>query len=456
MLYRPRMLARLFVPLPDEKGDYGGTSYDVPVIRASWTKNDPGHADELEIEVDYNDAGVDPRLLSGANVLFYLGDADESGGWQPLDEDLRFAGRIITPERSLRSDALRVSLKFLDYTSYFLAAKPVAVDALPLYRDTLSQAWRRLCESVPGADAFVDAIEFRGATDAVIGGAVASRFSQTSAHVPIQPNDDAWAIWANTCGMLGLITFFDVDRVVVTTEGDYFTAGDAPRLIWGTNIEELEERRQEDFAAVGIIIQSFDPQKGVIEAMWPPPGSPQLLKRNFIPKARKKAPTAKQQAQATAKLLAAEQRVAFVYPQTTDPAELLKIAKKVYAVRSRQALEGRLVTAEMRVDRASGAEFDLLSLSSGDVIEIRLLDDEATEKAGALATPDERIAYLVERGYQPQVAKIIAANIDTLGKSASLFHVKAVQVDFDNSGQGSFKVSIDFMNKIDAGATETG
>jgi hypothetical protein len=104
----------------------------------------------------------------------------------------------------------------------------------------------------------------------------------------------------------------------------------------------------------------------------------------------------------------------------------------------------------MVAETAEGDAFDLLGLGAGDTIEIRFVDDEDNKLVQKLATRGEREAYLVGRGYDPEIAAIIAANAETLSKRASLFYVKGVSVTMGSSEDGgSFELEITYCGKID-------
>ena len=79
-IWRPRMAASITIPVAGS-GQGGGPddtlTIPIDIRRASLLSNDHNHADTLELTVDWKDAGVDPRLLSNATVLFYLGNADD-------------------------------------------------------------------------------------------------------------------------------------------------------------------------------------------------------------------------------------------------------------------------------------------------------------------------------------------------------------------------------------------
>jgi hypothetical protein len=87
MYYRPRMAARLSVPVwgssqerIEQEDGSGLIEFEVNVRKASISRNDHNHADEAEITVDWLDAGVDPRLMSNAIVEVFIGNADDDGG----------------------------------------------------------------------------------------------------------------------------------------------------------------------------------------------------------------------------------------------------------------------------------------------------------------------------------------------------------------------------------------
>lgn len=440
-VYRPRALLRLTVPLPTGDG-FEPFTYDVDVSRVRLERNDHNHADSLDVEVDWIDAGVDPRWIAGGTCELYMGSADDFGDWGPSDDNLRFVGRMVRPARELRSDSLRVSLLFHDYTSFFLLAKPFASSGVPLYSDTLQAAWARICDQVPGVEALKDNLEFRGlsAPGPRVSSAVAARF-QKLGKVPVKPGVDAWAVWQQVVGMMGLISFFEGDRCVVTTATDYFTGSSTPALVYGRNILNFREERNNDRGIRGVGITSYDPLTGKsLEAIYDP----------LAGKRKAKKPAAKKKGGAKTALVDTTEVDFFQFPGVTNPEQLEVIARRVYEERSRQELEGSVSTADMTASTTTGDEADLLSLRSGDTIEVRFMDSEDAAFVRVMESVGDRTAYLVDRGYSEPVANIIAANVDRMTDKSSLFYVKSMTVDMESTEDGgSFNVDIQFINKID-------
>lgn len=448
-LYRPRALLRLTIPLPKGGGEFEAFTYDVPVLSARHVSNDHNHADTLAATVDWLDAGVDPRWIAGGTCEYYCGHVETGAELEPSDDTLRFVGRMVKPARSSKGDTLSVTLDFHDYTSFFLLAKPVATDGIPLFSETLEEAWRRLCDNVPGAWELFDNIELRGLSSTpVLGKAVAPRF-RGKGRLHVQPGADAWSIWQQAVGSVGLVSYFDRDRLVITTTEDYYTGNAPPRLVWGRNLLDFTEERNNDRALRGVGITSFDPIAGeAIEAIWNPLAAVrQKLTRKTAAKGFQGRSRSKSKA-----IDEAKDADIFAVPGLADYDAALALAKRVYEERSRQELEGTAVTVDMTAPDANGDEFDLLALRSGDTLDVRFLDTEDSLFLRSFSSPQDRAAYLIERGYTEPVARIIAAHVDRMTDKSSLFYCKTVTTTLDSTPEGgSFRVEIAFANKIDPG-----
>jgi len=216
-VYRPRMAAELSVPIFGARADKiaqnatdSCITIPVRVNKASLLRNDHNLADELSISAEWNDVGIDPRMLSSAAVKFWLGDAADGGPWQPTDADLRFAGVLRSVERvASEDDGMTVSLAFQDFTALFIEAKHYPPNALPSLSMTLSEAWELICDNtgplnadgevVSTVTALRDRLVFRGdAADLVIGSAVAPRFRKLGC-VQIAPTRTRGASGSSAC-----------------------------------------------------------------------------------------------------------------------------------------------------------------------------------------------------------------------------------------------------------------
>jgi hypothetical protein len=436
MPYRPRALAVLTVAGADD----APVTFPVRVRRAVLDSNDHNHADTLRISAEWRDAGVDPRLLSDATCDFYLGSADDTGRWRPGPASLRFCGIAVRVGRVAEEGSGFVAeLDFQDYTRFFLKAKPFGSSGIPDYAQTLDAAWRRIVGQTPGADVLSDRLVLQGVDSyPTLGNAVAPRFAKLG-KVPTKPETDAWAVWQQCVGMLGLISYVRKDQVIVTTATDYYTAGDPPRLVWGRNLLSLAESRDADRAGRGVGLTSFDPLSGTtIEALFPPLGDPRVM-RNKVAAAKAGDPAAIRQA---------EERDYFAYPGVTKVDLLLTLAERVWEERSRQELEGTLRTAEMNVATQSGANFDLLSLGAGDVLRVEF-EQKDKEALSAIPTTQGRIAYLTRRGYSEGAATVLTQNMATFATLDPSFFTKRVTTTYEGVDEsGTFQIDVNYCNRI--------
>lgn len=461
------MFARLTVPVlgrqkkaQDDNGSTDALTLPVRVRRAHLISNDHNHADELKLAVEWADAGIDPRYLSSATVEFYLGEADDNLDWVPTADDLRFVGVMTRPQREARGgEGLSVELEFLDYTTLFLEIREFATAGVPYLDMTLSDAWRLICDYTGSADvrtgtfsstvsALRDRLVFSGeAKDVQIGKAVAARFRHLS-KVQVKPRSDAWAVWQQCVGMVGLISYIYLDTCVVTTATDYYagpgqldgtsTAIDPPRMIYGLNISGMSEARNPLRGGKAVGITSFDPLTGTtLEVVYPPIGDARVFRKKIA---------AKKRGNPTALRLASDIEY-FTYPGVTDLDALTDIARRAYEERSRQEIEGTIRTAEMETDRMSGAAFDLLRLKSGDVVRIEF-DQETKDALANLGSDAARVAYLVEHGHSEDLARLVVANCDDFVRLSPAYFVKRVATTLD-SGSETFELEINYCNRID-------
>lgn len=436
-----------------EEEDDSVTTLALNPTKFSFERNDHNAADTLHVTIPLKDAGLDVRLLQNAVGVFYLANADEQGRWQPDPKNARFAGILTKPTRSMpEEDSRTFEMEFLDYTTLFLEAKPFGTSGIPKFSMSLAEAWRTVVSQTPGAEVLADRLVFRGlaAPGPVLGTAVAKRFSKLG-RVPTKPRTDAWAVWQQCVGMMGLISFIELDTCVVTTTDAYYTNKTPPRLIMGLNVRSMTEHRT-PFFRKGIGLTSFNPATGeTVEALWPPLGDPSIQKKTI--KAKKVKATAKSSTPKSDPAVTArnnEDREYFTYEATSDPALLTAIAKRVYEERSRQEVEGTISTCEMQVEAVNGTDFDLLTLGSGDNVRIELAQaDKSMLMSMKLEgqTTEQMASYLVAKGYDHDVALLMAKNVAQLFTLNPVFHVKKVATSADGDA-GEYAAEITYCNRI--------
>lgn len=465
--YRPRMLAVLEVPVYgpiDERKELAASreTVKIPVRcqRATLTSNDHNQPDELELTVDWADAGVDPRLLSSAVVYFWMGDAGQSGHLAPSPETLRFVGVTTDIERSLSDSGKEITMKFDDFTAFFLRSKPFPASGLPNFSMTLKEAWELICEntgyydiesdeiytSVAGLSSRIVSRGDKTDLNAPIGAHVGPRFAKLGKVQP-KPGSSAWDVWMQIVGSLGLFSFIRKQDCVVCDAAAYYTDDTIPRFIWGRNILSMRERRDTREGGKRLMVSGFDAAThSILEAYYPPrdagirvkkPGKPKKGDDGLVP-------------------IQNYEPMPYIF-EVADQAALDSVAKRAWEEKQRQELTGTITTAEMFVDTMSNSEADLLELVSGDVIRVEFEEDVR----GALSQldPAQRETYLIEvAGYQPRVARLLTRSYDSFGALKPEFCVRSVKttLEVDDKG-GSYEVEINYVNRIqESGGTYGG
>lgn len=466
-LYKPRMTAILTVPkfgasrAEDEKLG-GADTVTVPIMvrRANLVRNDHRTADILNVSCDYVDCGIDPRLLRQANINFWLDDLSDIVSDQTVLEP-QFQGIAMRAHRiSKEGGGIVVDLEFHDYTALFLAAKPFSSEGIPKFTDTLRQGWQRICDNtgwyspaehktISNVEIFKNALVFVGVDESAVGpiGAGISDRLRRLGEIPAQQGktSNAWDIWQHCVQMLGLLSYIDGDKCIVSTTTEHFakTREDskkkAPILRWGSNVLEVDETSTSKFLASGLCLSSFDPLRHrVIESFYPPVGDKRIFVKRAVAKRKHFDPN---------DVLPQSDSYEYLeFHQVHDQAQLDLVAKAAYDEFSRQNVEGTVKTTEMRVQNSDGEDFNLLDLRAGDSIRVDadLLDKE--NLSGRFPLEVDRVFLLTQQGYSESGAKIIAHSLDALKSLDTIFHVKQINVAVEDE---KFELSIEYHNLVD-------
>jgi hypothetical protein len=403
-------------------------------------RNDHNTADALTMTVDWTDAGADPRVLDDGVLSLYVGQANDLGHWTPSGNDLRFVGMLKENDGTRQIDtAGRITLSAVDYTTLFLNAKPFGSSGIPDYSQTLQEAWARICSQTPGAEALASSIVLLEVPASLkLGDAVSERFARLG-QVPTKPDTDAWAVWQQCVGMLGLISYMQLDTCVVTTSTAYYTENDPPVMVWGTNLLRWNENRNSAEARKGIGLTSFDPLTGTtLEAFYPPVGDERVNHKAARARGRRAAAAVRQ----------SEDREYLSFPGITNLEALTDIARRVWEERRRQELVGTIETAEMETETTNRRTFDLLNLGSGEALKVQV-DPESRQLLASLGTREKQWRHLVDRGYSKDAADLIVLNYAEFAQLEPVYHTKNVRISMSvEPDGGSFRISVDYCNRI--------
>lgn len=461
--YSPRARVRLIVPAFGSSRAQAAQiaqaniaqEIEVRPKRVEVIHNDLHTADEATVSCDYDDSGIEPRLLRNSIIKIWIEDGEID-----VDKDLpRFIGIVIDVNRRMNGESSpEVVLRAQDYTRIFLTTA-YPTDKIPSLNSTIRGAWDQLCDNTGWWDADQQKIistvsELKGKQllikDPALEGvtfadAVTGRVKSLGS-LPVQNGAiKAWTVWQHIMLYLGAVSYIDGDKCVVTTTTEHYRNSQAAALVWGQNLIELSETLNPQVASVGMCLQSFDPLNGkMLEAFYPPPGDPRIkTKRTRATKAQP----------ASVNVYATENSTTYEYYEyhhVHDQKTLDDCCRRAYEERVRQELQGTLRTSEMFVEDSSGIVRDLLDLRAGNTIKV-VVDADILTSLGETPS-DQRIAYMLSRGYSRNVAELIVGNIEALKTLDNFFHVKTNHVTLE---EGNFEISLEFYNLISIDGVKT-
>lgn len=405
------------------------------IVDYAWTKNGHRVADELKVQIGWKEGGVDPRIIKNGRGAFWLWDTNAEDF--DAKKHLRFTGICKKAKRTLSESGWVVEMTFHDYTTMFIANKPMKTSGMPEWSDTLATVWERICDntgwtdpgdekkivtSVPG---FRKQIVFTRPDIAArtLGELVPKRFHALSKPQPKQ-GASSWDVWQWCVGALGLISYIDKDVCVVTDTTEHYKAANAARAIYGHNIHTLEEEVDATVTSKGILLKSFDPLQGrVIEAFYPLPGDERLkTPRSAV------RPKSEGGSSVTANEVSADYEEHNRY-DILDQAALDRNAKEAYEERSRQEIKGSFKTGEVILEAVDGTNASVFDLISGDAIAVEIDNGLKDTLRGLEGGEAAQIRYLVDHcDYDEDVATLIARNLDVPEIDAPTFHVESIHV----------------------------
>ncbi len=177
-----------------------------------------------------------------------------------------------------------------------------------------------------------------------------------------------------------------------------------------------------------------------MEAFYPPPGDARL-------KQHRSAVGKKSDGGAT--VTANEQSgdyEEYTRNDIIDQRVLDSTAHSAYEERKRQEMQGSFHTSELQALGKDGQMVNLLDMRAGDAIGI-VMDTTDDQRQAILDIDDEegRVAYLKNLGYDPDVAKLLAANVGDTDLNDNTFHIKSLEVDLKHD---SFDLTVSYHNLI--------
>ena len=433
-------------PLPKQ-------TYTISVVpkRVRVDINSYTEADTFDMDVDYKTFPFDPRGIRSCQVSIHMQNMEKLTGSDgkpviiaPSKDNAIFLGFADVSKMNLDETSRTVNLTGRDYTGLYIdQIWPGETVALTLPVD-------RVIASIIGrlkatGDITVD--NRTGSPVLPILAAFYPDFGALSGKRNARKKETYWDVIQDICAKAGLISYIELDKLVITKPRTLYNDQATAAMAYGKNLKNLEITRnfgkQKGF---NIVVRSIIGK--TVETVEIPKDSKTLPGAGDYIRLPKQTTNGAQidpnQEEAIAPV------IAFSVANVRDRSHLISIGEGIFEEMSRQQLEGRFSTSDMQAPLNSDRPllgdaqcFDLLKLRNGSPIQISI-ENSDLKKIQTESSLAEKAQYLAERGYDKNVALILAK---TLGKLTTPFYTRAVQFSLDSTS--GFNVDVDFVNFID-------
>jgi len=257
------------------------------------------------------------------------------------------------------------------------------------------------------------------------------------------------------CTMAGVVPTFRGYRLELAAPDtlDQWSAGDVNRMVYGSNIEDLElEHRMAGASAKAVEVRSFDPDTGkVVAARYPEDAAREGAQEPGALNAA--APSGPINIPPGSSAVDEKSPIVQFVRGVKDVARLRDIATQVFKETARQELSGRLVTKDLSTVEGRGAGVaDLLALRAGDPLTI-IVAPPTEAAAGSFLQRLARLpfadasALLVRSGYEREVANRLVVQIIS-ARRPLVYRVRAVL--FTWTIDAGTQTEVQFINYIEA------
>lgn len=448
-------------PLSGDTLEFNCIPKDVTVSINDYTK-----ADTFSCTLDYKNFPFDPRTIRSLGVSIFLEDIlaqvqERSGApkqIQPIHNlKLNRSNAVFlgfADEDTIRFDEenREVSFEGRDFTSLLIDTPWDSKQTLQkntFFENMIQNILVRLPST---KDIKVD---LRGIDDIPPLARLEPDYNPLSGEKNRKKNETYWDVIQDLARIAGLIIFMELDKLIITKPNALYDKSEVKHFVWGKNLTNLEFKRKlgrtKDFN-VGVRSLAVE-NKEVVEAIIPREGTYAWSISTGIPLKDVKTVTYDTHGKKQEKVAPA---IMFRVPNIRNKAHLVSVGENIFEELSRQQIEGSLETGDMVVktgERQEGpfassfmsfmSDFDITKIRIATPIELRI-EDEELRMLQRTKGMNNKIAYLMGRGYKFKVASAIASAMD---RFSTTFYTKAIE--YRLSANEGFSCNINFINWIE-------
>lgn len=505
-VFYPAARAILQIVFRSPDGSADGPEHLIPILpkKATVHINSYRQADSFEMTFDAADLPVDPnRVLAGFTEIYlfemlpgmqksravvsrqFTTEEEAAGGrWAgalAATEDerkaavLRFkgegtpliAGLFDEHDLEMSGDGKWVTITGQDYTSFLLAKQWPPTPAGNAQRVPSGQKLHFILKSLlakadPGkrlslrVDRHIDKTKIP-----VVG---KKETSPNGRGIPVKADTSYWEVMYKLAVRHGYILFVEGLEVVLSTPRNItdLATADIRTLAWGGNIERINlKRKLMRQKSARIVIQAYDDRtRKTITVEYPPHGKKSGEKLQLKDKGKKQTThtekrggaAKKAPVKAAAKTVQGDDEYTIVPVfGITDEEILRRAAEGLYHLNGHSEREITVLTHDL-MDLGDPSRDppvppqSLLRLRSGDAVSIEWQLDRALLMN---QTPEARFSHMVARGYNPEVAQVLAEQYTHLVGELRPLRVHEASYDFDVDEGLSIEIQLNDFVEVD-------
>ncbi len=268
-------------------------------------------------------------------------------------------------------------------------------------------------------------------------------------------NESYWDVIQDLARLAGVIIFMELDKLIITKPQAMYDKKKVKHFVWGKNLTNLEFKRNlgrtKDFnvSVRSLLIEDKRPEQVVL----PRDGTYAWSLKTGIPLKDVETITYDTHGKEQKRVAPA---VAIRLSNIQDRDHLISVGEGIFEEYSRQQLKGTLETADMfvkmgKVEEGPLRQLSIARLTDFDVTKIRQataiqigIEDEELKMLRKLGNKEQKVNYLVTRGYKKKVAEALASALDRFSMT---FYTNAIE--YRLSANEGFSCNIEFINWIE-------
>jgi hypothetical protein len=425
--------------------------YSLPILAKRMTVNinDYTQADTFSCEIDYKQFPFDPRAIRACGVTISMQDMGKLffDGKSPLAikpnaQNTIFIGFADEESISFDDSSRTVKMEGRDMTG-LLIDRPW-LETPPDLSRPLDVILAQILSGLKETQELKLDVRVKG--DLPTLGKYANSFSETAQTKSGRKSESYWDVIQDLVVRAGLIAYIEVDKLVISKPRVLYDEKKAVQFVYGRNLKNLEYRRKlgrrKNF---NVHVLSLNPEsrtEPVLNAYIPKEATDEWAKEIGLKAEEIKIPKIDSQGNKSEDQPAPY--ITFRIPNITSKDHLIQVGQELYEELGRQQLEGSFTTRDMHSTDGEGGCVDLLRLRNGTPVQVTI-DQGDLKGVQRLKSPEQKTAFLIERCYDPRVARALAETLSNPLLSAP-FYTKAVEFSL-NAEQG-FEIKVEFINFI--------